>query len=236
MLSADLSPAEREASNSEAAGFFIDHVSRRYALLAGGGQAPDDLVTALIREESNGQRLTPDEVIRFCLTLVFAGAETTTFLLGNLVAALLAHPDLYGRMRADRALIKPFIQETLRWSAPPQRLFRIASADCRLGGAEIAAGDWVALLFAAANHDPDVFDDPSAFRLDSPNAHQQLTIGNGVHHYLGAGLASLEAECLVTAMLDRFVVLKPGEGPLIRQTASLLNYGQDHCPARLIEA
>ena len=110
MLSADLSPAEREAGNTEAAGFVIDHVSRRYALLAGDGQAPDDLVTALIREESDRQRLiplTPDEVIRFCLTLVFAGAETTTFLLGNLVAALLAHPDLYGRMHADRALISP---------------------------------------------------------------------------------------------------------------------------------
>jgi cytochrome P450 len=234
MLSADLTPAQREASNAEAAAFFIDHVTRRYALIGSGAEAPDDLVTALIREEADGGRLTPDEVIRFCLTLVVAGAETTTFLLGNLVATLLDHPELYAALRADRALIKPFIQETLRCSGPPQRLFRIASVDTELGGARIRAGDWVALFFGAANHDPEVFEDPHAFRMNRPNANQQLTFGHGIHHCLGAGLARMEAEALLNAMLDRFVAVEPGQGPRVRQTASLLNYGLDHCPVRLV--
>lgn len=234
MLSADLTPAEREASNREVAAFFADHVRRRYDLIAAGGDPPDDLVTALIREESDGGRLTLDEVIRFCITLVVAGSETTTFLLGNLVAALIDHPELFSQMRADRSLIKPFIQETLRCSGPPQRLFRIATADVRLGDAEIKAGDWVALFFAAANHDPDVFDDPGAFRLNRPNANQQLTFGHGIHHCLGAGLARLEAECLLAALLDDFAAVEPGDGPRVRQTASLLNYGLERFPVRLV--
>jgi cytochrome P450 len=94
----------------------------------------------------------------------------------------------------------------------------------------------VALFFAVANHDPDVFDDSRAVRLDRPNANQQLNFGHGVHHCLGAGLARQEAECLLTAMLDRFVAIKLGEGPLIRQTASLLNNGLDHRTARLLKA
>lgn len=236
MLSADLTPAERETSNREVAAFFVDHVTRRFAQIERDGAGPDDLVTALIREESEGLRLTPDEVIRFCITLLVAGAETTTFLLGNLVATLLDHQHLYGALRADRSLIKPFIQETLRCSGPPQRLFRIATSDAQLGSAEIKAGDWVALFFGAANHDPEVFDDPHAFRLNRPNANQQLTFGHGIHHCLGAGLARLEAECLLNAMLDGFIALEPGDGPPVRQTASLLNYGLDRCPVRLIAA
>lgn len=234
MLSADLTPEAREASNREVAAFFVDHVNRRYALIEHGGDPPDDLVTALILEDSDGQRLTRDEVTRFCITLLVAGAETTTFLLGNLAATLLEQPQLFSAMRADRSLIKPFIQEVLRCSGPPQRLFRIATRDTRLGSADIKAGDWVALFFAAANHDPQVFDDPNTFRLNRPNANQQLTFGHGIHHCLGAGLARLEAECLLSALLDGFAALEPGDGPPVRQTASLLNYGLERCPVRLI--
>ena len=236
MLSADLTPADRESSNHEVAGFFADHVTRRYAQIDNGGEPPDDLVTALIREESDGQHLSRDEVIRFCVTLLVAGAETTTFLLGNLAATLLKHPELFGAVRADRSLIKPFIQETLRHSGPPQRLFRIATRDTRLGSADIKAGDWVALFYAAANHDPDVFEAPAEFRLNRPNANQQLTFGHGIHHCLGAGLARLEAECFLNALFDGFIAMEPGDGSLVRQTASLLNYGLDRCPVRLIPA
>lgn len=236
MLSAELTPADREASNHDVAAFFVNHVNRRYAEIDAGGEPSDDLVTALIREAADGQRLSRDEVIRFCITLLVAGAETTTFLLGNLAATLLEHPALCGAMRADRSLIKPFIQETLRHSGPPQRLFRIATCDTRLGSANIKAGEWVALFYAGANHDPEVFDAPAEFRLNRPNANQQLTFGHGIHHCLGAGLARLEAECLLNALFDRFVAIEPGNGLRLRQTASLLNYGLDRCPVRLIPA
>lgn len=236
MLSADLTPAEREASNQEVAGFFLDHVTQRYADIKRGIEPPNDLLTAFIQEEGEGKQLTFEEVVRFCVTLVVAGAETTTFLLGNVAATMIDQPEITERMRADRSLVKPFLLETLRHSGPPQRLFRIATKDTMLGGANIKAGDWVAVFFAAANHDPEVFEDPHTFKLGRPNANKHFTFGHGIHHCAGAALASLEAECLMNALLDHPGKLCAGEAPRVRQTASLLNYGLDKLPVRLTAA
>ena len=233
MLSADLTPQEREASNQEVVAFFLDHVSQRYETIRKGVEPPDDLLTAFIREEADGGRLTFDEVVRFCVTLVVAGAETTTFLLGNVAATMVDQPELVARMRSDRELVKPFILETLRHSGPPQRLFRIATRDTTLRDAKIREGDWVALFFAAANHDADVFESPHEFKINRPNINQLLTFGHGIHHCVGSMLARLEAECLMNAILDSGRVLRAGDAPRVRQTASLLNYGLDRLPVRL---
>ena len=113
-------------------------------------------------------------------------------------------------MREDRSLIGAFLNETLRLTGPPQRLFRIATRDVQIGEAQIRAGDWVALFFAAANHDPAVFPEPERFRLDRENAGKHLTYGLGIHYCLGAPLATLELECLVDALLDRFARIERG--------------------------
>jgi cytochrome P450 len=80
-------------------------------------------------------------VIRFCITFVVAGAETTTFLLANLLYNLATMPEVAAQLRANRNLAGPFIEETLRHSGPPQRLFRIASRDVEFGGRAIKSGD-----------------------------------------------------------------------------------------------
>ncbi|MEO1061444.1 MAG: cytochrome P450 [Actinomycetota bacterium] len=230
MLSADLSPEERNASNAEMGEYVVAHVGRE---LAGEGGGWDNLTTAMLAAELDGARLDPAEVVRFCITLLVAGAETTTGLIGNVVHEVAARPELRRRLLDDRTLVEPCIEEILRLTGPPQRLFRVAARDVELGGAQIAAGDWVALFFAAANHDPDVFDAPEELRLDRPNINQHLTFGRGNHFCLGAQLARLEVAATLDALLDRFPDLALGGAPPRKQTVNLLNHSFTTLPIRL---
>jgi len=225
MLSADLSPEERERSNIDLFTYFAGTVAQMEADLAAGKDVPDSLMRALLTAEADGRKLTTDEVIRFCLTLVVAGAETTTFLLGNLLHELATMPDMQARLRAEPGKIDAFIDESLRHAGPPQRLFRIAEADCDIGGARISKGDWVALFFAAANHDPAMFPQPEAFDIDRANLNKQLTFGVGIHHCLGSSLAKAEARELIRAALERFGSISLAGSTPQPQTASLLNHG-----------
>lgn len=224
MLSADLSPAEREASNQSLVAYFIENVAALDAKIKSGEPAPDGLIAALLSAEVDGEKLTLDEVIRFCVTLVVAGAETTTFLLTNLLCNLATMPRVAAELRSKRELVAPFIDETLRHTGPPQRLFRVATRDVTLGGREIKAGDWVALFFAAANHDPAVFPDPDTFDMTRKNLRQQLSMGMGIHHCLGIAVAKSEAAALVEVVIDSFAEISLGETPPIPQTASLLTH------------
>lgn len=135
-------------------------------------------------------------------------------------------PGIRARLAADSTLIVPFIDESLRHGGPPQRLFRIATQDVEIGGKTIRAGDWVALFFAAANHDPAIFPDPSRFDIDRKNLNKQLTFGVGIHHCLGSALARIEAQALVSAILDQWSDMTLAEEP-VPQRASLLNHGID---------
>lgn len=226
MLSADLTPEEREASNIDLVSYFQNTVTLLEAALSRGAVVQDGLIAALLQAETDEGKLTLDEVIRFCITLVVAGAETTTFLLGNLLHNLATMPDVRARLITDRSLIPAFIDESLRHGGPPQRLFRIASQDVKIGGKTIKEGEWVALFFAAANHDPAIFPDPSSFDMDRKNLNKQLTFGVGIHHCLGSALARMEAHSLIDAVLDRWVDIELAEPP-VPQRASLLNHGID---------
>jgi cytochrome P450 len=234
MLSSDFTLEERGQCNAEIAAYYQDAVAERYGSIAKGVAPPDDLMTAFIQAEHEGNKLTPEEVVRFCITLVVAGAETTTYLLGNLIGALATAPGLFDQIRADRSLAPSFIEESLRRDGPPQRLFRIATRDIEVGGAAVREGDWVAVFYAAANRDPTVFEDPDAFILDRPNVNRHLTFGHGIHFCMGAGIARMEAKKLINALLDRFTGMEPGEEPMVRQSGGLLNYGYDTCPVRFL--
>ncbi len=157
MLSADMTPAEREQSNGELFAYFTKIVTALDTRINNNEPVPDGLIVALLRAETPEGRLSLSEVIRFCITLVVAGAETTTFLLGNLLHNLATMPEVRARLQSDRAMIGPFIDETLRHSGPPQRLFRMVTEDVEMGGRQFRAGDWVALFYAAANYDASVF-------------------------------------------------------------------------------
>lgn len=226
MLSADLTPEERQKSNMAIVDFFVATASELQAKIEKGQEVPDGLIAALLRAETEEGKLTLDEVIRFCITLVVAGAETTTFLLGNLVYNLVTMPEIRRQLAADRSLVPAFIDESLRHSGPPQRLVRIATADIEIGGCQIKEGDWGALFFAAANHDPKVFPDPERFDITRPNLNKQLTFGVGIHHCLGSAVARMEARSLINAVLDQWDELSLTSDP-VKQRASLLNHGFD---------
>ena len=227
MLSADLTPEERQTSNESMVTYFTARVTTLAQELAAGKPAPDGLIAALILAEVDGESLTIEEVIRFCLTLVVAGSETTTFLLTNLLYNLATMPAITERLRQERALIPAFIEESLRHSGPPQRLFRIATEDTEISGRTIKKGDWVALFFGAANHDPEVFPEPEKFNLDRKNLRKHMSMGMGIHHCLGFAVAKSEAAALVEVVLDQFPRLELGAVPPVSQTVSLLTHSYD---------
>lgn len=245
MLSSTLTPQERMASNEEMVATFATRLAEHTARLAqrppgvggedGGEDVEDaeDLISALLRAEVDGQRLTPEEIVRFCVTLVVAGSETTTFLIGNLLHALARETQVQMRVRADRTLLNIFIEETMRLDGPPQRLFRIATRDVEIDGKLIRAGDWVALFFGSANRDPAVFPDPGRLDLDRPNIRQQLSLGHGLHFCLGAALARLEVMSVLNAVLDRYSTITLTDDPGSKQTASLLTHAYVRLPLHL---
>lgn len=233
MLSSDMSPEERMASNQEMVAAFAGRLAEHSGRPDGDVDDAEDLISALLRAEVDGQRLTPEEIVRFCVTLVVAGSETTTYLIGNLLHALARHPEVADRVRADRSLLATFVEETMRLDGPPQRLFRIATRDVEVGGSTIRSGEWVALFFGAANRDPAVFTDPDRLDLDRPNIRQQLSLGHGLHFCLGAALARLEVTAVVNAVLDRYATLAVTDDPGTKQTASLLTHGFVRLPLRL---
>ncbi|WP_204079225.1 cytochrome P450 [Mycobacterium riyadhense] len=238
MLSSSLTPEERIASNEEMVMTFATRLAEHTARLAERPTRDDideaeDLISALLGAEVDGQRLTPEEIVRFCVTLVVAGSETTTFLIGNLLHALAREPEVQARIRTDRTLLNIFVEETLRLDGPPQRLFRIATRDVQIDGKLIHKGDWVALFFGSANRDPAVFPEPGRLDIDRPNIRQQLSLGHGLHFCLGASLARLEVIAVLNAVLDRYQTTALTDDPGTKQTASLLTHAYVRLPLHL---
>lgn len=225
-----LSAAARETCNREVAAYFTAAVDARLADVGAGLDGPDDLITAFILADEQGHRLTREEVIRFCVTLVVAGAETTTYYLGNLIGYLQRMPALYDRLAVDRSAMRPFLEEAARHSGPVQRLHRVCVSDVDVGGVRIKAGDWVAIFFAAANRDPAVFERPDEFWLERPNANRHLTFSHGIHYCMGANLARLECETMLEALFERYAGLRAAPQPGRRQTGGSLNYGWANLP------
>ncbi|MEM7098662.1 MAG: cytochrome P450 [Pseudomonadota bacterium] len=224
MLSADLSADERQASNQALVAYFIERVNIEAAKVESGQTPSQGLIGHLLTNEVEGERLTHDEVIRFCLTLVVAGAETTTFLLANLLYNMATMPDVLDSLSRNNKLVLPFINETLRHSGPPQRLFRIATREVELQDATIQAGDWVALFFGAANHDPAEFPDPEKFDLTRKNLRMQLSMGVGLHQCLGFAVAKMEAAAMIDVILRQVPNLTLADPMPTPQTASLLTH------------
>jgi len=171
----------------------------------------EDLITKLVEAEVDGEKLSRNEVINFANILLLAGHITTTMLLGNTVLCLDAHPDWAERVRADRALVPPVIEESLRFLTPFAAVARTTTKEVELEGATIAADQMLIIWVAAANRDPAVFTDPDVFNpLRDPNPH--LAFGRGIHFCIGAPLARLEGRVAMNIVLDRFPALRTIEG------------------------
>ncbi len=153
-------------------------------------QPSDDLISLLISAEE-GDALTSDEVLSFVILLLMAGNETTATMLGNGWLALGRNLDQLELLRSNRGLIPTTIEEMLRYDPPLQATVRHARMDTELSGIPIPEGTSVFVLLAAANRDPAKFDHPESFDITrDPNDH--LSLGEGIHFCLGAGLARLE--------------------------------------------
>lgn len=214
-----------ERSFDAFAGYFGDLVADRRR------RPGDDLVSRMLDAGLTDGRgvpydapLTDDEIVGLCTTLIFAGHETTTNLLGNGVLALLRHPAQHRRLVADpRGLAETAVEELLRFDSPAQMISRTVIAETTFGDQVLRPGDAVLGVIGSANHDEAEFGS-DADELDvgrTPNYH--LAFGLGRHFCPGARLSRLEARVALPALLERFPDLRLADGdpPAYRPTAVL---------------
>ncbi|HEY9557600.1 MAG TPA: cytochrome P450 [Acidimicrobiales bacterium] len=182
----------------------------------------DDIMTALVQAELDGERLDDLELNLFFVTLVVAGNETTRNLINHSMLALIEHPDQAQRLRDDPSLWDTAVDEMLRWGSSIHNFRRTATRPTELRGVPIAAGDKVVLYYASANRDEDVFDDPHTFDVGrTPNDHVAFG-GGGVHYCLGASLARAEVKATMRQLVERLPDLELA-GPVARLHSDFVN-------------
>jgi len=191
----DVPPAGAEAA-LEMAGYFDALVAERR------GSPRADLTGALLEADSDGDRLSDDEVISFLFLLTVAGGETTTKLLANAWYWGWRFPDQRAKALADPSRVGDWVEETLRFDASTQMLLRVTNGEVELCGTVVPDSARVLLLVGSANRDERVFPDPDRYDLDRDTS-KLLSFGSGRHHCLGAPLARLEARVGLMELLQR---------------------------------
>lgn len=191
----------------------------------------DDLLGDLVESHRAGE-LSRDEVTSAAFLLLVAGHETTVALLGNMLFTLLRRPGRLERLRADRALIGPAVEEALRLESPLQNAtWRFPRGATTVGGVELAAGEPVLVSLLAAGRDPERYEDPDAFVPDRGASH--LSFGHGAHFCVGARLARMEARVAVGAVLDRLPGLRLAvDETELRWWPSMIMHGLFALPVR----
>jgi len=206
----DTDEEETRQAQAEMGAFFLEIIAQRRE------QPGDDLISAVL---GGDEPLTEMEVLVFCFTLLVAGNETTTNLIGNAMMALLANPDQMEQLWSDPGLVPSAMEEALRFDPPAQAIQRRATEPVVVDGTEIPAEAAVVILLAAANRDPRHFDEPDRFDV-TRNPRDHLSFGHGIHLCLGAGLARLEARVAYETLIQRVADIRPA-GPVERQLGQL---------------
>jgi cytochrome P450 len=164
----------------------------------------DDVMTELaLATFPDGSLPEVHDVMLIAANLFAAGQETTARMLGTALRLIGDRPELQARLRADRRLITPFIEEIVRLESPIQGNFRLARRDAEVGGCPVAAGTTLMVMEGAANRDPRHFDTPAELRLDRVNGRQHVGFGFGIHSCAGAPLARAEGRVSLERILDR---------------------------------
>jgi cytochrome P450 PksS len=174
----------------------------------------NDLVTALIKAEEAGDKLNEDELLAMVFLLLIAGHETTVNLIGNGTLALLENPNQMRKLRDEPSLIKPAVEELLRYTSPVlMTAERYARESAMIHGVMIPQGEMMLGVLGSANRDETVFDNPNELQITrEPNRH--LSFGQGIHFCLGAPLARMEAQIAFTTLLRRLPELRLKNPPL----------------------
>jgi cytochrome P450 len=185
-----------QAASRELSGYLSEVIAERRK------HPRDDLISQLVTARVGGEQLDTGEVTSFLLLLLPAGAETTFRSSGNLLFALLSHPEQLAAVRRDRSLIPQAVEEALRWESPVIMIVRSAVDDTELGGVHIPKGALVTAAIGAANRDPARYTDPDQFNIFRDSV-QHTSFGEGPHMCLGMHLSRAEGRVLVNAVLDR---------------------------------
>jgi len=167
----------------------------------------DDLISALVAAEEQGEVFTEEELFSMFVLLHIAGHETTTNLIGNGLLALFQNPEQMRKLKNDPSLIESAVEEFLRYHSPIQTTVRIAVEDLEIGGKRISKGQLVFTYLGAANRDPAQFPDPD--RLDvTRQENRHVALGFGPHFCLGAALGRLEGQIAISTVLRRMPQLQ----------------------------
>ena len=180
----------------------------------------DDMITALLNAEDEGDRLTHEELLGTLVLLLVAGNETTRNLIGNGMRALLKHPDQLRKLRDNPDFLDSAINELLRYDSPVQLDGRLVHSDVEVAGHRIRAGQRILCAIGAANRDPSAFTEPDKLDIER-NESSHIAFGRGIHHCLGAPLAMLEARAAFSALLDRFSHIELVSEPVYRKQVVL---------------
>lgn len=202
-------PALAEEANRHIFALVDELVDVRKGLQARGEELPDDVLSVMTRAEIDGT-LSHQEVRRLSQQLLVAGHETTASLISLMLYRLIEQPELMIQLRAEPDLIPAAVEEFLRYDAPVQGLFRTNPEPSEVCGRELPADSRVQALFASANRDAEVYDDPDEIRLDrfGPGSRSHLAFGWGVHHCIGAALARTEGQIALRWIVERFATVE----------------------------
>jgi len=180
----------------------------------------DDLTSALLEAEIDGDRLIDDEIMAFLFLMVVAGNETTTKLLGNAAFWGAKNPDQLAEVHADHSRIPLWIEETLRYDTSSQILARTVVTDVEFYGTTLHDGDTLLLMPGAAHRDERVFDAPDEYRIGREIGSKLLSFGSGAHFCLGAHLARMEARVALTELFERIRGYQIDEASAVRVHSS----------------
>jgi cytochrome P450 len=181
----------------------------------------DDVVSELAAGQIRGEPLTEDDLLTYCKFLLVAGTETTRNLISSGTALLSEHPEQRRLLLEDRSRLPAGVEEMLRVTSPVLAFCRTATRATQIRAQEIAAGDYVAMLYPSANRDEDVWADPDRFDVLRPQSRPHLAFGFGPHVCLGANLARMEARVLFDELLTTFPRFEVA-GPAVRGRSTLV--------------
>jgi hypothetical protein len=206
--------AQLQAANEELEQLF----ERLFALRR--AEPRDDVVSHIVAAE--GDQIRPEEMLPICYLLLIAGFETTANLISNAVIALLSHPEQWKALCADpQGLAHKAVEETLRYDSPVHLTGRHALEPVEVEGQQIRKGQEILTLLAAANRDPEVYDNPATFDLGRENPAPHLAFSGGIHYCLGQPLATLEARIALRQIAERLPGLRQ-TGPVKRRNATII--------------
>jgi cytochrome P450 len=196
-------------------------------------QGGDDLISLLINQEVDGQKLSEMEFASLFIQLTVAGNETTRGLISSGMHELLQRPDLLAQLRANQEQLPRAIEEMLRWTCPLHYFRRTAVSDTEVGGQAIKKGERVVMMYSSANFDEDAFESPMEFNIGrEKNPH--MALGHGIHLCLGANLARMEARVFFEEFFAYFSAIESAGKPIFIRSNSI--HGFKDMPVRLTPA